>query len=136
MGAGQKFVQFALDVGRKIHDLENDTIKVMLTNVAPVGTNAVKADITEIAAGNGYTAGGVDTQATWALVAGVATLVCVDATITASGGDIGPFRWLVAYNATPAAGPLVMFWDIGAPQTVTAGNAVKLDFAANTVTLV
>jgi len=136
MSAGQKFTRFALDVGRKVHDLDNDTIKVMLTNVAPVVGNAVKADITEIAAGNGYVAGGFDAQATWSLVSGVATLVCVDVTITASGGPIGEFRWVVMYNSTPAAGPLIMFWDTGAPQTVTAGNAVKLDFADHAVTLV
>ena len=30
----------------------------MLTNSAPVNTNTVKANLTEISAGNGYTAGG------------------------------------------------------------------------------
>ena len=30
----------------------------MLTNTAPVATNAVDGDITEISAGNGYSAGG------------------------------------------------------------------------------
>jgi hypothetical protein len=58
MAAFNKFNQFVQDVANKAHNLGSDTLKIMLTNVAPVATNAVKADLTDIAAGNGYTAGG------------------------------------------------------------------------------
>src|ERR1700716_2428459 len=62
MATFNKFNAFVADVANKVHNLGADTLKVMLTNTAPVATNAVKADTPEIAAGNGYTAGG--TQAT------------------------------------------------------------------------
>lgn len=58
MAAFNKFNAFVEAVAEKVHNLGADTLKVMLTNVAPVATNSVKADLTEIAAGNGYTAGG------------------------------------------------------------------------------
>lgn len=58
MATFNKFNAFVQDLTRKVHNLNSDTLKILLTNVAPVATNAVKADLTEIAAGNGYTAGG------------------------------------------------------------------------------
>src|SRR5499427_10768835 len=58
MATYNKFNAFVADVANKVHNLGSDNLKVMLTNTAPVATNAVKADITEITAGNGYTAGG------------------------------------------------------------------------------
>jgi len=58
MAAFNKFNSFVEALAEKKHDLGADTLKVMLTNAAPVATNAVKADLTEISAGNGYTAGG------------------------------------------------------------------------------
>ena len=42
-----KFNIFVQDVGRKVHNLNTDTLKIMLTNTAPVATNAVDGDITE-----------------------------------------------------------------------------------------
>ena len=58
MAAFNKFQAFVEHVAEGVHNLGSDTLKVMLTNTAPLATNSVKADLTEIAAGNGYTAGG------------------------------------------------------------------------------
>ena len=57
MATFNKFNAFVEAVAEGKHDLGADTLKMMLTNVAPVATNSVKTDLTEIAAGNGYTAG-------------------------------------------------------------------------------
>src|SRR4051812_41332792 len=94
---------FGQDVGRKVHNLNADTLKVMLTNVAPVpSTDAVKADITEISAAHGYAAGGSAVGSnTWTQTAGVGRLNGSPVTITASGGSFGPFRYAVLYNDTP-----------------------------------
>ena len=62
MASFNKFQSFVEAVAEKVHNLGSDTLKVMLSNVAPVATNTQKSNITEISAGNGYTAGG--TQAT------------------------------------------------------------------------
>lgn len=137
MATGQKFTQFAADLGLKVHNLDTDTLKIMLTNTAPVSTNTIKANITEISAGNGYTAGGFDAQGVWSLVTGVAQLVCTDVVVTAAGGAIGPFRYAVLYNDTPTspAKPLIAFWDNGSSITVNDTESVTLDFAATTITV-
>src|SRR5258706_14104179 len=103
-----KFNAFVADVANKVHNLGADTLKVMLTNTAPVATNAVKADITELAAGNGYSAGG--TQATLASSAqsgGTYTLKLNNLTFTASVSSIATFRYAVLYNSTPGSGNLI-----------------------------
>ena len=58
MATFNKFNQFVEDRANGVHNLGTDTLKFMLTNTAPVATNSVKADITEITAGSGYTAVG------------------------------------------------------------------------------
>src|SRR5688572_12558757 len=126
MAAAVKFEAFSEHLSEKVHDLNADTLKVYLTNTTPdVAADAVKADLAEIAAGNGYAAGGVDTQNTTSRAGGVTSVVGVDAVITAAGGSIGPFRWAVLYNDTPAAGvvdPLILYWDYGAAITLLDGE--------------
>jgi hypothetical protein len=58
MSAYNKFNQFVEDLAKGKHNLNSDTLKVMLSNVAPVATNSIKSNLTDISAGNGYTAGG------------------------------------------------------------------------------
>ena len=129
MDTFNKFNAFVADVANKVHNLGADTLKVMLTNTAPVAANAVKADITEIAAGNGYTAGG--TQATLVSSSqsgGTYALKLNNVTYTAAPSAIGTFRYCVLYNSTPAAGNLIGWYDYGANLTVTAGNSFQVQF--------
>jgi hypothetical protein len=131
MASFNKFNAFVADVANKVHNLGGDTLKVMLTNTAPVATNAVKTDITEIAAGNGYAAGG--TQATLvssSQSSGTYTLKLNNVTFTASGGSIATFRYAVLYNSTPAAGNLVGWYDYGTTLVVTSGNSFQVQFDA------
>ena len=133
MAVYNKFNQFVEDVAEKIHNLGADTLKVMLTLTAPVATNSIKADLTEIAAGNGYAAGGTATTITSsAQTSGVYKLVITDVVFTASGGSIANFRYIVLYNDTPTApaDPLIGFYDYGATVTVTDGNPFTTDFSA------
>jgi hypothetical protein len=113
-------------------------MKAGLSNVAPVAaTNTVWANITEIGAGNGYTATGVtlDSEA-WAETGagtGIWQFSAADEVITAAGGSIGPFRYPVIYNDTPTspADPLLGFLDYGSSITITDGNTFTLDVGAN-----
>ncbi len=137
MATFSKFNQFVVDLGLKVHNLDTDVLKIMLTNTAPVATNTVKANITEISAGNGYTAGGVDAQGVWSGSSGTATLTCTNIVITASGGSIGPFRYAVLYNDTQAspAKPLIGFWDNGTSTTLADTEAVTIVLAGNILSL-
>jgi hypothetical protein len=133
MAAFNKFNAFVENVAEKVHDLGADTLKVMLTNTAPVAGNSVKGDLTEITAGNGYTAGGNQaTQVSSGQTSGTYKLVLNDVTFTASGGSIGPFRYAVLYNDTPTspADPLIGWWDYGTNVTITDGNSFLVDMSA------
>ena len=127
----QQFYAFAEAVAEKQHNLQSDTLRILLTNTAPAPANAVKADITEIAAGNGYVAGGPQaTVSSSAQTAGTYKLVLADTVISASGGAIGPFRYAVLYNAT--SGGLIGFWDYGVATTLGSGETITVDFNETT----
>lgn len=130
MATFNKFNSFVEAVAEKKHDLGADTLKVMLTLTAPVATNTVKANLTEIAAGNGYTAGGnTATQTTSAQTSGTYKLVLADpATWTASGGAIANFRYAVLYNDTATNKELIGWWDYGSTVTVNTGETFTVDF--------
>lgn len=113
MATYNKFYDFTEQLLRGNHDFDSHTFKVMLTNVAPVAGNTIKADIPEIASGNGYTAGGSTLALTITEVAGVATVRANEVTFTAAGGAIGPFRYAVIYNDTATNKPLVAWYDYG-----------------------
>jgi hypothetical protein len=131
MATVQIFNSFKEAVAEKVHNLGSDTLKFMLTNTAPSLANAVKADLTEIAAGFGYTAGGTAvTVSSSAQSGGTYSLVLAACTFTAAGGSIGPFRYVVLYNDTATNDELIGFVDYGAsytlpngqPFTITAGT--------------
>jgi hypothetical protein len=132
MAAASKFNSFVEALAEKVHNLGSDTLKVMLTNTAPVATNTVKANITEIAAGFGYTAGG--TQAvisSSAQTSGTYKLVLNDVVFTASGGSMATFRYLVLYNDTATNDELICWWDNGSSVTLASGESYTLDFSAS-----
>ena len=62
MATQNKFNQFTKDLVDGVHDFDAHTFKVVLTNTAPVATNTVLANITQISNGNGYTTGGTATS--------------------------------------------------------------------------
>lgn len=133
MATFNKFQAFVEHVAEGVHNLGSNTLKVMLTNTAPVATNSVKADLTEISAGNGYTAGGnTPTISSSAQTSGTYKLVLADTVFTASGGSIGPFRYAVLYNDTPTspADPLIGWYDYGSAVTLAATETFTVDFDA------
>jgi len=135
-----KFQQFPEDLGKGVHQLHaaGHTLKVYLTNATPdAALDAVKADLAEITAENGYTAGGSDIQNDYTEASGTGTLTGVDVVWTASGGSFGPFRYIVLYNDTPTspADPLIAWWDYGSSITVLTGETFTVDFGASILTI-
>lgn len=130
MATFNRFNKFSEDLGNGVHNFSSHTIKVMLTNTAPVATNSVKADLTEISAGNGYTAGGTASTPTWSRSGATAKLTLSDVVFTASGGSIGPFRYAVAYNDSPTspADPLIAWYDYGSGVTLADTETFTVDF--------
>ena len=125
MATYNKFNQFTKDLIDAKHNFGSHVFKVMLTNVAPAATNSVKADITDLATGSGYTAGGTATTITESTSSGVAKVSGTDVVFT-STGTIGPFRYAVLYNSTQTTplNPLVAYWDYG--SSISLGNTETL----------
>ncbi len=135
MASYNKFDDFVEQLCLKKHELNADLVKIYLSNELPLVADTIKADIADIAAGNGYTAGGDDVTNTLSVAGGTVTMVAVDVVFTASGGTIGPFQYVVAYNDT-LAGPvdaLISWWDRGAALTLQDGESFTVDFQGNKI---
>lgn len=132
MASYNKFEVFTKDLIDGAHDFDAHTFKIMLTNTAPSAGNQIKADITEIGAGNGYAAGGTATSITTSTASGTAKVVGTDVVFTATGGTIGPFRYAVFYNDTQSspAKPLISWWDYGSSITLNDTETLTVDFDA------
>lgn len=132
MATYNKFNQFAEDVIEAKHNFASHVFKVMLTNTAPLATNSVKTDLTEVSAGNGYTAGGNVSTVTTSISGGTAKATTADVLFTASGGPVGPFRYAVLYNSTQTSPsqPLVSWWDYGSSITLADTETLSVAFDA------
>lgn len=128
MAAFNKFYAFTEHLAEKVHNLGSDALTIALTVSAPVATNSVLADITPIAYTNLSTR--VLTIATSAQTTGVYKLVINDLVLTASGGAVAAFRYVVIYNDTPTspADPLIGWYDYGSSLTLADGETLTLDF--------
>lgn len=130
MAVYNKFEQFVEDVLLGVHTFNTDVIKVALCAAAnaPVATDSVLADLTEILYTNlvsqTLTVSGV------AQVAGVARVFIDDFALEASGGAVATFRYIVLYNDTSAADSLIGWYDYGSDVTLLDTQQLILDFNA------
>ena len=119
-------------------DMNADTFKVALSNTDPTsGTNAaadgngVLANCTEIS----YTNLSDRTLAnvTSAQTSGTYKLSADDKVLTASGGSVSAFRYVIIYNDTPTspADPLVGYYDYGSSLTLNDGDTFTIDIGTN-----
>ncbi len=130
MAAYNKFNDFAEQLGKGVHQFGTHVFKVTLTNSAPVASNTILSDITQIAGGNGYTTGGTASTVTESETSGTLTVQGTKVTFTASGGSIGPFRYAVLHNdsaATPLKA-LVSWFDYGSAITLLDGESLDVKF--------
>ena len=129
MATYNKFNSFVEAVAEKKHNLGSDQLKVALTNSAPVATNTVLADITEISYTNlsGATPLNITTTSS-SQTSGTYKLIVSDLTLTASGGNVGDFRYVVIYNDTASNDELICWFDYGSSITLVSGETFNLDF--------
>lgn len=127
MATFNKFDVFVENLAEKVHNLQSDALTVALTNTAPVATNTILANITEISYTN--LSSRVLTVSTSAQTSGLYKLVIADLVLTASGA-VGPFRYVVIYNDTPTspADPLIGWYDYGSSISLASGETLTLDF--------
>lgn len=128
MASYNKFNSFVEALAEKTHNLGSDTLKVALTNSAPVASNTVLANITEISYTNCSTRNITITSSSQS--SGTYKLVLQDLVLTASGA-VGPFRYVVIYNDTATNDELICWFDYGSAVTMAASDTFTLDFDAS-----
>ena len=121
-----------------VMDLNGDTLKIALSNVNPTaGTdatadgNGVLANITEIAYTNlsSRTLANVTSTQT----SGTYKLSADDLVLTASGGAVAAFQYVIVYDDTPTspADPLIGYYDYGSSLTLNDGDTFTIDIGTN-----
>lgn len=132
------FHEAMYNIGNGAVDMDSHTFKAVLTNSAPSqAADDELADITQIAASNGYTTGGVTLSGvTWAETGagtGIWQWSCDDFSWTASGGTMPDFRYVVIYSDTSTGDKLLAYVDYGGTVQITNGNSFTVDIQSNGV---
>lgn len=122
-----KFQAWA-ETSEKTANIGTDSFGLALTNSAPVATNSVIADITQISYTN--CSARTLTTASSAHTTGTLKLDFNDITLTASGGSVGPFRYVVVFDDTLAGDPLVGWFDYGSAITLADTETLAITFDA------
>lgn len=128
-----KFQPFVEAVAEKKHNLGSDQLVVALTNTAPNATDATLSQITQISYTNLSSRNLTTTSSSQ--TGGTYSLVLQDLTLTATGGSVAPFRYIVIYNDTASNDELISYYDIGSSITLADGESYLLDFSQAQVLL-
>lgn len=124
------FNSFKEALSEKVHNLGSDQLKIALTNSAPLTSNTVLANITEITYTNLSTRN--VTTISSSQTSGTYKLDLTDLVLTSTGGSTGPFRYIVLYNDTAASDELIYFIDYGSSITLAAGESLTINFDNST----
>jgi len=118
----------------EVANLGSDQFVIALTNSAPIATNSVLADLTQISYTNLSSRN--LTTASSTQTGGAYALTFNDLVLTASGA-VATFRYVVVYDDTPTspADPLVGWWDYGSSLTMANGETFTIDFTGAAITL-
>jgi|SRR6187399_2064720 len=134
MSAFIYFHCFTEDQAHGVHNLGSDQIAVAFTNAAnpPSQANdAVLADVVQISYTNLSDRNVVTLSS--GQVGGNYTLELEDKVVTSTGGDTGPIRYILVYNATKAGNPLIGYYDRGSEITIGSAQTFTVDFSSGTV---
>lgn len=128
MATYNKFNQFVEDLARKVHNLNADALKLVLSNTAPTAGLLTLSQITQISGTGGYAPGAILSSGA-TQTGGVLKLTGLDVTFLAVAANFDPFRYVVLYNDTPTspADPLIGWWDRGASLTLLDGESFIAD---------
>ncbi len=136
MAAFNKLNGFVEHLAEKVHNLGADALTYALSNTAPdsestpptgATTACVLANVTQISYTN--CSSRAATISSSAQTSGTYKLVLADLTLTASGGSVGPFRYVYLYNDTPTspADPLIGYYDYGSSITLADTETLLID---------
>lgn len=129
------FRQALLDVGKKVHDLSADALKlgIITSVVTPVVTDAdprfgaggtTNYATNQVATGTSYSAGGPTlASVSWALQSNQPELRAAQITIAQDASGFTNGRWGIIYNST-AANRALLLVDLGSDRSIVGGPLV------------
>lgn len=128
MASFNKFNSFSEALAEKVHNLGSDSLKIALTASAnaPTSSNTQLSDLTQISYTN-LSSRSITTSSS-AQSSGTYKLTLADLVLTASGGSVAAFRYVVIYNDTATNDELVGYYDYGSALTLADGETLTIDF--------
>lgn len=128
MASYNKFNSFVEALSEKVHNLSADTLTVALCAAAsaPVAGNSQLSNLTQIAYTN-LSSRAITTSSS-SQSSGTYKLILSDLTLTASGGSVATFRYVVIYNDTATNDELICWFDNGSDVTLASGETFTIDF--------
>ena len=128
MATFQKFNSFVEALAEKVHNLGSDQLVVALcaTANAPIASNSQLSNLTQISYTN-LSSRNITTS-TSSQSSGTYKLVLNDLVLTASGGSVAAFQYVVIYNDTATNDELIGFYDYGSAVTLASGETFTIDF--------
>ena len=136
MATYNKFNQTVEDWLEGVYTASTDQFTVALCAAAnaPVATNSVLADLTQISYTN-LSSRNITTSSS-GQTSGTFTQLFTDLVLTASGA-VATFRYVVVYNNTPASplDPLLCWYDYGSDLTLAASETLTLDWTTSSFTV-
>lgn len=121
------FNSFVDLLGEEKFNLASDTLEIALCAAAnaPVATNSVLANLTEISYAN--LSARTLSNVTWVSTSGQNKLDADDLTLTASGA-VATFRYVVLFDQSAPADELICWWDYGGNLTMANTDTFLISF--------
>lgn len=142
MATFNKINDFVEDLTNGVHNFDSDTFKYALSNTAPASEssnpasdgNGVLANVTQVAYTNLSEDRTISSTA-GSLSSGTLSFDGDDEVLTASGGSVGPFRYVYLYNDTATSDELIGYWDYGSSITLADGETLSLNVSTVLLTV-
>lgn len=130
MTAAVKFECFPENLAEKVHNLGADQLIIFAcaaANAPNAASNTILANLTQISYTNLSTTRNITTTSS-SQTGGAYKLILTDHVLTASGGTVGPFRYIGIANDTATNDPLILYYDRGSDLTLQDGESITVDF--------
>lgn len=142
MATFNKINDFVEDLSNGVHNFDSHVFKYALSNTAPASEssdpsadgNGVLANVTQVAYTNLSEDRTISTTL-GSLSSGTLSFDGDDEVLTASGGSVGPFRYVYLYNDTATSDELIGYWDYGSSITLADGETLSLNVSTVLLTI-
>lgn len=132
MAACVFFQDFFEQLGKKVHDLSSDTIRIFLTPTEPsVSGDAGLSDVADLVTNTNI--GGAWPQVTdvkYTETGGTGTMTA-DATVITASGAVDAFQYYGLYNDSATGDKLICYWNHGSSVTLGNGDTFTITFGGD-----